>query len=98
MVSRNIFGFALITFFLVESSCMDQKPEKKISPVLENNMLNAKGLKIEMTSLASESDLVCGMSVKEVVADTVTFEGKLYGFCSTGCKDEFVMTPKNFIK
>jgi YHS domain-containing protein len=34
-------------------------------------------------------DFVCGMNVTAGVADTANYKGKVYGFCSTGCKVEF---------
>ena len=35
-------------------------------------------------------DFVCGMPVKAGVGDTAHYMGKLYGFCSTECKNEFL--------
>jgi YHS domain-containing protein len=38
------------------------------------------------------------MDVTSGVADTASYKGKLYGFCGTGCKEEFVKKPTDFIK
>lgn len=42
-------------------------------------------------------DFVCGMPIKAGIADTVHYNGKLYGFCSTGCKDEFKKNPLAYL-
>jgi len=30
------------------------------------------------------------------IGDTAVYEGKVYGFCGTGCKDEFVKSPTQY--
>ncbi|MBX9779683.1 MAG: DJ-1/PfpI family protein [Chitinophagaceae bacterium] len=42
-------------------------------------------------------DFVCGMPVKAGVSDTVHYKGKVFGFCSKECKDEFLKTPSNYL-
>ena len=43
-------------------------------------------------------DFYCKMDIKKFgVSDTVTYKGKLYGFCSKMCKDEFVKTPEKYL-
>ncbi|MBZ4190538.1 DJ-1/PfpI family protein [Niabella beijingensis] len=42
-------------------------------------------------------DLVCGMPVTAGVADTAHYKGKVYGFCSKGCKDAFVKDPALYV-
>jgi YHS domain-containing protein len=39
---------------------------------------------------ASQRDTICNMSIKSGVEDTLHLGDKIYGFCSTGCKEEFV--------
>ncbi len=77
-----------------------QEPEQKTAPALESKAEENKKeeIKIETSSLARLDDPVCGMSVKEGVNDTATVDGKLYGFCSTGCKDEFIKEPARYIR
>jgi P-type Cu+ transporter len=41
-------------------------------------------------------DAVCGMSVDEKKAATVTHEGKTYYFCSPGCKATFEKAPAKY--
>ncbi len=44
-----------------------------------------------------KKDVVCGMPVSAGISDTLTYENKLYGFCSPECKDAFLQDPKQFI-
>lgn len=54
--------------------------------------LGFKGLKF-----ASPKDLVCGMPVAAGVSDTANYKGKIYGFCSTQCKEEFKKNPAAYL-
>jgi YHS domain-containing protein len=38
---------------------------------------------------ASQKDTSCGMPLSSGVGDTLMLEGKIYGFCSTECKEAF---------
>ena len=50
-------------------------------------------------SIVNSSDPVCGMDVdKNDLGDTASYRQKLYGFCSTDCKDKFVAKPADYIK
>jgi YHS domain-containing protein len=87
-----------IVFFcmagLVLSACSDTKKEetKSLAPAPK------KSMNISVASLASKSDPVCGMNLKQGdVGDTTVYQGKVYGFCGTGCKDEFVKTPSQYL-
>lgn len=48
--------------------------------------------------LDSKKDLVCGMPVLKAIADTAHYRGKLYGFCSKGCKEEFQKNPEGYLQ
>ncbi len=45
---------------------------------------------IDPARLVSLTDPVCKMDIREHFADTTLVNGKLYGFCSTYCKKEFL--------
>ncbi len=55
-------------------------------------------VKIALTvdQLDVKIDPVCQMTKFEV-ADTMTYQGKLYGFCNPGCKDDFKADPEKFL-
>src|ERR1700744_3381042 len=49
---------------------------------------NLKGL-----AFAYSKDPACGMPLTAGVEDSLTYKGKLYGFCSKECKDAFLQNP-----
>ncbi|MBK6398555.1 MAG: YHS domain-containing protein [Bacteroidetes bacterium] len=78
-----------ISVFSSIVACSNPQPERaavpeKVSMSQESGILLAEGL------LVSTNDTMCGMSVGNEPADTVTYDGKLFGFCSSGCKEAFL--------
>lgn len=43
-------------------------------------------------------DPVCGMEIDISKAEKTEYEGKIYYFCSTSCKDKFLQEPEKFVK
>ena len=90
--------FSQILFFsmtaLLLSSCDNafKGETKSMAPAPK------KIVDISVASLAMKSDPVCGMTMKQgELADTATYQGKIYGFCGSGCKDEFVKAPNQYL-
>ena len=79
---------------LVLGSCNTKQPTEDTSvSVHEPGLVDVK-----LSQLASDKDFICGMQVVEgSIADTASFDGKLYGFCSTECKDLFVTKPADYL-
>lgn len=44
----------------------------------------------------NKRDFICGMPVTAGIADTAHYKGKVYGFCATECKDEFLKSPEAY--
>ncbi len=65
--------------------------ETHYSDTVTSSMDSIKALKAKYASLqfASKRDTICGMPVTAGVVDTLMLGEKIYGFCATGCKDEF---------
>lgn len=81
---------------LVFTAC-NQKPESKTDMAAATEE-KPKTIEIKVSDLATNKDFVCGMEVSDGgIADTASYEGKLYGFCSSECKDEFVKNPASFL-
>lgn len=60
-----------------------------------NTMATKSDLK--RLQLASKIDLSCEMPLSAGLEDTLNYKGKIYGFCSKECKDEFLKEPEAHI-
>jgi YHS domain-containing protein len=57
------------------------------------------GVNIKLSQLASKTDYSCKMTLENgAIADTTMYEGKIYGFCSTECKNDFLKDPKGHLE
>ncbi len=55
--------------------------------------------KITISRPSGASDPVCGMGVDlDKSKYKSTYQSKAYGFCSSGCKEEFDKNPKFYIR
>jgi YHS domain-containing protein len=43
-----------------------------------------------------KKDPACGMPLTAGLEDTTRYKGKLYGFCSKECKEEFLKNPDGY--
>ncbi len=93
IISRSIFKVGLVSVLLFASlfySCGEQgkTPEYKSVP-FEKMKTGASLANVKVEELVSETDTICGMNLKDGIADTIRIENKIYGFCSSGCKNKF---------
>jgi len=86
-------GFLVIIASM--SSCTPQKKEPEQKPIPVPTEVSAVKINVDSSSLSSVNDTICGMPLSAGIADTATVNGKLYGFCSSGCKDSFLASQKN---
>jgi YHS domain-containing protein len=82
-----------ISVMIGACSSNQNQPEQKAVPE-KVAMANESGIKLNDGMLVSKNDTVCGMEVGNEPGDTATVDGKLYGFCSSGCKDSFLAEHK----
>jgi YHS domain-containing protein len=87
----------IISVIITITSCKNQKPaETKIaSPAVAGTATKAK---FTISMVDNKIDLSCGMPLTSGIGDTCHYNGKVYGFCSKECKDEFVNNPAGAIK
>ncbi len=89
---KNIVYILLLV--LVLSSCKKEESKKEVKETSFEKPTNA----LNNLKYNNKIDFYCQMDiVKYGVSDTVTYKGKLYGFCSKMCKDEFLKTPKKYL-
>jgi nitrous oxide reductase accessory protein NosL len=86
---KKILLSALATVF-VFASCTQPKPEQKAIPAPAEKIAAANTINIPINQLAMPTDTTCGMSLSDGIGDTLHVGDKIYGFCSTGCKESFV--------
>ncbi|MGG9964776.1 YHS domain-containing protein [Ferruginibacter sp. SUN106] len=70
-------------------------PEKKMEPMAVKDTTKNDLVKL---AFASPKDLSCGMPISAGVSDTATYKGKLYGFCSAECKEDFLKNAEALLK
>lgn len=94
-MKKLIFLTPIIIFY----NCKEKPPTIEVSP---SNPHESKAIKLEspLNDLVytSNKDLYCNMDIiKYGVSDTLTYKGKLYGFCATMCKEQFEKDPEHFL-
>lgn len=86
-------GKILFLSIIVLSSIISCNSNEK-----DNVMPNNDKEVLSNVKVINKLDPVCQMPTSKHLKDTLTYDGKLYGFCSSNCKEEFKANPKNFIK
>lgn len=90
---KRMFFLMTVTAFIL-TACHPKTPAPK-NPVPPDE---SKNIALKITQLASNTDFVCGMPLREgSIGDTASFDGKIYGFCSTECKTEFLKDPSIYL-
>ena len=90
---KNVFFSALLISSLVMGSCN----QKATAPKTEDKpaATESKSVNIKLSELATNKDLNCDMPLSEgAIADTASYQGKIYGFCSSECKADFMKDPQ----
>ncbi len=103
---KKVLFYSVVAASLVLGACNQKTAAKKedekettgmpgtskVEQVMESE---SKTVNIKLSALATNKDLNCDMPVEEgSIADTATYKGKIYGFCSSECKVEFLKDPE----
>jgi YHS domain-containing protein len=92
---KNLMLYGLLATCFAIGSCNLKGSSSKST---ENMASEPKPVNIQLTDLASDKDLFCGMTlVKGAINDTANYQGKVYGFCSNECKTEFEKNPESHL-
>ncbi|MDB5284840.1 MAG: hypothetical protein JWO06_3915 [Bacteroidota bacterium] len=90
---KKIFFSAVVMASIALASCNNKTAENKPAEQKEQ-----KGVNIKLAQLASKTDYSCKMTLDEgSIADTASYHGKLYGFCSSECKADFMKDPESHL-
>ncbi len=80
------------------AACNNQESGSPSAPEKPEMGTETKNLNIPLSEFAVNKDLYCGMPLQaESIGDTANYEGKLYGFCATECKTEFLKNPQAYL-
>jgi YHS domain-containing protein len=97
-ICATLFIFCFVGLI---AACRNTSSKKPVpgSPVKSATATPPKPrfIKIDTALLASRKDLVCYMPLWTGIGDTCTYKGKIYGFCSKDCKDDFLKSPTEYI-
>jgi YHS domain-containing protein len=88
----------IVILVAVAYSCNQPKsvmPEKKMETVAATK--DSAVTDLTKLNFAVKKDLSCGMPTSAGVSDTITYKGKLYGFCSAECKEDFLKDPEGHL-
>lgn len=89
-----IVSFLVVAVLII--SCSNQQLKK--NPVPDVALVtNADTVKITAVMVDNKRDPSCGMPVSAGIGDTAHYKGKVLGFCSKECKDEFLKDPEKNI-
>lgn len=91
IICSTIFFLASL---LLLSSCGNSQ-----SPPGTSKTTAVDTVKFAVSMVDNKFDPSCGMPVTAGIGDTVHYKGKVIGFCSKECKDDFLKDPeKNIAK
>jgi len=94
-MKNKLIVFSTIIIALI--SCTDSSKENATTgDAATVATTNIKSL-VKEEQLAMKKDPVCGMVVHKYLEDTTLYNGKIYGFCGKGCKDEFLKNPEEVL-
>ncbi len=77
------------SLFLAIISCGEKK-EMEVQKADEEMVHSAHGLDVKVDN---KFDPVCEMETEGHISDTIHYQQKVFGFCSSGCKEEFAKNP-----
>lgn len=104
-MKRNhlFFGaWMLMLFVSCNEATKEKAAENEITPVrhgasMDHHTPSGSAAKYTPEMVANKKDFICGMPVTAGIADTAHYGSKVYGFCSSECKAEFLKNPQAYV-
>ena len=75
----------------------NQKPKNETNSAVMKQVDTTKP-KFTANMVDNKKDPSCGMPLTAGIDDTAHYNGKVYGFCSDECKQQFLKNPKELAK
>lgn len=96
---KHYLSFAMLTVVLTSYFGCNNKKDQKIStrqiPAVPRQFVHPH-IVIDSSLLAMKKDAVCYMPLWTGIIDTCIYKGKVYGFCSKDCKNDFLKNPAEY--
>ncbi len=93
MMMKNILAtFLVLSGMLLLGACNDSHSDHSAN-TMTMKTANADSSKFTTSMVDNKRDPSCGMPLTAGIGDTVHYKGKILGFCSKECKDEFMKDP-----
>lgn len=75
-------------------SCKENSKEIEVKKADDKMMHATHNLDVKVDN---KIDPICEMETASHVSDTIHYGDKVYGFCSSGCKEEFAKNPEQYL-
>ena len=85
---------AMIFIAVVSCKNENQNQNLEVKVADEHNHSATKKLDVKVDN---RLDPICEMETTGHLSDTIHYNGKIYGFCSSGCKEEFAKNPEQYL-
>ena len=94
-MKKSMFLVASLIFM---SACQQKKSQVDAKAEVDSTEDALKDNPLNKLTYDQPTDLICHMEIKKFgVSDTLHYQGKLYGFCSSYCKDTFKKNPEKYL-
>lgn len=92
MKTITIISAAILSLAIF--ACKENSKEIEVKKADEKMMHAAHNLDVKVDN---KIDPICEMETAGHVSDTIHYGDKIYGFCSSGCKEEFAKNPEMYL-
>ena len=92
---KKIMVSFLVGGMISLSACHNQPREKNLTEA--KTPVTEAAPKFTAAMVDNQKDPSCGMPVAAGIEDTIHYKGKVLGFCSKECRDEFLKNPEKNI-
>ncbi len=89
---KKMMSLICLATIMITTACKQKNTKAEIAKrdTTTNKQFIKPANKFAGIQMASKKDTSCGMPLSAGLEDTVQLNGKIYGFCSPECKQDFV--------
>lgn len=89
--------FITLSMVVLIFSCNQKQTKSSASDVPSVKEVAKEENIFKQMKFDNKKDFICEMPVTAGVSDTAQYKGKVYGFCATECKEEFLKNPEQYL-